>query len=194
MGPMAVAWLRWSRAAICSDGLNRPAATQPALEPEPAERHLHTQAMNHRPSLILFLVAVVSGGLAIGYLTAPGEWYAQLTKPGFNPPAWVFGPAWTVLYVLIAVAGWRVWRREPGGWPMRLWWAQMVLNFSWSPVFFSAHRIGLALIVVLLLLAAILAFIATVWRRDRVAAWLFAPYAAWVAFASLLNASILRLN
>jgi tryptophan-rich sensory protein len=70
----------------------------------------------------------------------------------------------------------------------------MVLNFSWSPVFFSAHRIGLALIVVLLLLAAILAFIATVWRRDRVAAWLFAPYAAWVAFASLLNASILRLN
>ena len=194
MGPMAVAWLRWSRAAICSDGLNRPAATQPALEPEPAERHLHTQAMNHRPSLILFLVAVVSGGLAIGYLTAPGEWYAQLTKPGFNPPAWVFGPAWTVLYVLIAVAGWRVWRREPGGWPMRLWWTQMVLNFSWSPVFFSAHRIGLALIVVLLLLAAILAFIATVWRRNRVAAWLFAPYAAWVAFASLLNASILRLN
>jgi hypothetical protein len=116
--------------AIRSDGRNQPAAAQPALQPEPAERHLHTRAMKHRPSLILFLVAVLGGGLAIGYLTAPGEWYAQLTKPGFNPPAWVFGPAWTVLYVLIAVAGWRVWRREPGGWPMRLWWTQMALNFS----------------------------------------------------------------
>jgi tryptophan-rich sensory protein len=71
---------------------------------------------------------------------------------------------------------------------------QIVLNFSWSPVFFSAHRIGLALIVILLLLGAILAFIATAWRQDRVAAWLFAPYAAWVAFASILNASILMLN
>jgi tryptophan-rich sensory protein len=99
-----------------------------------------------------------------------------------------------VLYVLIAVAGWRVWQRDGGGWPMRLWWAQLVLNFLWSPVFFAAHRIGLALVVILLLLAAILAFIATAWRQDRVAAWLFAPYAAWVAFASVLNASIFTLN
>jgi tryptophan-rich sensory protein len=150
--------------------------------------------MKHPVSLILFLVLVAGGGLAIGYLTAPGEWYAQLAKPAFNPPGWIFGPVWTGLYVLIAIAGWRVWQRDGGGWPMKLWWMQIVLNFSWSPVFFSAQRIGLALVVIFLLLGAILAFIAIAWRQDRVAAWLFAPYAAWVAFASILNASILMLN
>jgi benzodiazapine receptor len=150
--------------------------------------------MNHRVSLILFLVLVLGGGLAIGYLTAPGEWYAQLTKPAVNPPGWIFGPVWTVLYVIIAVAGWRVWQRNRGGWPLKLWWAQLALNFLWTPIFFANHRIGLALVVILLLLAAILAFIATASRQDRVAAWLFAPYAAWVAFASVLNASLLALN
>jgi tryptophan-rich sensory protein len=77
---------------------------------------------------------------------------------------------------------------------MKLWWAQLVLNFLWTPIFFAAHQIGLALVVILLLLATILAFIATAWRRDRVAGWLFMPYAAWAAFASVLNASIFALN
>ena len=150
--------------------------------------------MNRTVSLILFLVLAVGGGLAIGYLSAPGEWYAQLTKPAFNPPGWIFGPVWTVLYVLIAIAGWRVFERNRDGWPMKLWWAQLVLNFLWSPVFFAAHQTGLALAVILLLLAAILAFIATAWRQDRVAAWLFVPYAVWVAFASVLNGSLYSLN
>jgi tryptophan-rich sensory protein len=145
-------------------------------------------------TLVVFIVLVVGGGLAIGFLTAPGEWYAGLAKPPFNPPAWVFGPVWTLLYVVIAVSGWRTWQRDRGGWPMRLWWAQLALNFLWSPVFFAAHRIGLALLVVLALLAAILSFIAASWRPDRVAAWLFMPYAAWVAFASLLNGAIWLLN
>jgi tryptophan-rich sensory protein len=77
---------------------------------------------------------------------------------------------------------------------MKLWWTQLILNFLWSPVFFSAHQIGLAVVVILLLLAAILAFIFTSWARDRVAAWLFVSYAAWVAFASVLNAWIFTLN
>lgn len=149
---------------------------------------------NHRLALILFLLLVAGGGLAIGYLTAPGEWYASLARPSFNPPNWLFAPVWTVLYVLIAVAGWRVWSKDSGGWPMRLWWAQLALNFLWSPVFFAAHQIGLALLVVLLLLAAILAFIAASWRQDRLAGWLFAPYAVWVAFASVLNGAIFALN
>jgi tryptophan-rich sensory protein len=152
------------------------------------------RAMSRRLSLLLFLLLVLGGGLAIGYATAPGEWYAQLDKPAYNPPGWIFAPVWTVLYVLVAVAGWLVWRRAPGGWPMKLWWAQLALNFLWSPVFFGANRVGLALVVVLLLLGAILAFIAAAWPRDRAAAWLFVPYAVWVAFASALNASILALN
>lgn len=150
--------------------------------------------MNQRLALLLFVALAVGGGLAIGYLTMPGAWYAQLVKPAFNPPGWVFGPVWTVLYVLIGIAGWRVWRRDRAGWPMKLWWLQLALNFLWSPVFFAAHRIGLALVVVLLLLAAIVAFMVASWRQDRAAAWLFAPYALWVAFASVLNASIWALN
>ena len=137
---------------------------------------------------------MVGGGLAIGYLTVPGAWYAQLAKPAFTPPGWIFGPVWTTLYVMIAVAGWRVWRRDRGGRPVKLWWAQMALNFLWTPIYFGAHQIGLALAVILLLLAAILAFIVLSWRQDRAAAWLFVPYAAWVAFASLLNGSIWMLN
>jgi tryptophan-rich sensory protein len=150
--------------------------------------------MSRYVSLILFLVLVLGGGLVLGFLTTPGEWYAGLAKPSFNPPAWLFGPVWTVLYVLIAIAGWRVWQRDRTGWPMKLWWAQLALNFLWTPVFFAAHQIGPALVVILLMLAAILAFIVTAWRLDRVAAWLFVPYAAWVAFASLLNGSIWMLN
>jgi tryptophan-rich sensory protein len=144
--------------------------------------------------LVLFLALVVGGGLAIGLVTTPGEWYAQLAKPAFNPPGWIFGPVWTVLYVFIAIAGWRLWRRDRTGWPMRLWWAQLALNFLWSPLFFAAHLVGSALAVLLMLLAAIVALIATAWRLDRVAAWLCVPYAVWVAFAALLNVSIFVLN
>jgi len=145
-------------------------------------------------ALTLFLALVVGCGLTIGYVTAPGEWYAQLSKPAFNPPNWVFGPVWTALYILIAIAGWRVWQRDRAGWSMKLWWAQIVLNFLWSPVFFSAHRIGLALGVVVILLATVIGFIAASRQRDSLAMWLFVPYGGWVAFAALLNASIFALN
>lgn len=150
--------------------------------------------MKHGLSLALFLALVLGGGLVIGFLTAPGDWYAQLAKPSFNPPGWVFGPAWTALYILIAIAGWRVWNRDRAGWPMKLWWGQLALNFLWTPIFFSAHQIGLALAVILVLLVAILSFIITSWRQDRAASWMFVPYAAWVAFASALNGSIFVLN
>jgi tryptophan-rich sensory protein len=150
--------------------------------------------MDRTLSLILFLALVVGGGLVLGGLTVPGTWYASLAKPSFNPPAWLFAPVWTVLYIFIAIAGWRVWQRDRTSWPMKLWWAQMALNFLWTPVFFGAHQIGLAFVVILLMLAAILGFIATTWRLDRVATWLFVPYAAWVAFASVLNGSIWASN
>ncbi|ESW90291.1 CrtK/TspO family sensor protein [Mesorhizobium sp. LSJC285A00] len=145
-------------------------------------------------SPLLFLILVLGSGLLIGYATLPGEWYASLAKPPFNPPNWVFAPAWTLLYVLIAVAGWRTWERERAGAAMKIWALQLVLNFAWSPTFFGAKLVGPALVVILALLASIALFIATVWNRDRVSGWLFAPYALWVAFATLLNASLLLLN
>lgn len=150
--------------------------------------------MNRYLVLVIFLVLVVGGGAAIGSMNLPGPWYTALVKPPFNPPNWVFGPAWTILYVLIAVAGWRIWERDRGGRAMTAWLAQMLLNFAWSPVFFTLQSVSGALVIVVLMLAAILAFIGLAWKRDRIAALLFVPYAAWVSFATLLNASILWLN
>lgn len=153
-----------------------------------------TSLMKYLVPLVLFFALVLGVGLVIGRVSAPAEWYVGLAKPSFNPPAWVFPPAWTLLYIFIAIAGWRTWKRDRTGPPMKVWWVQLVLNFLWSPVFFVAHQIGLALVVALLMLASILAFIVTSWPRDRVAAGLFIPYAAWVSFASVLNASIWTLN
>jgi tryptophan-rich sensory protein len=144
--------------------------------------------------LFLFFALVLGGGLIIGIVTAPGGWYATLNKPPFGPPNWIFAPVWTTLYMMIAIAGWRVWGQGRNTLPMRLWWAQLALNFIWSPIFFSAHRIDIALGVIVLLLIAIIGFIMTTWRQDKIASALFAPYAAWVAFASVLNCAIWLLN
>lgn len=144
--------------------------------------------------LAAFLILTVGGGIAIGVSTPPGDWYAGLNKPPFNPPNWLFAPVWTALYVLIGIAGWRNWLRDKRSVPMKLWWLQLSLNFLWSPVFFGAQMAGLALAIILALLAAVVTFIGGTWDVDRTSAWLFAPYAAWVAFASLLNASIYLLN
>ena len=144
--------------------------------------------------LTLFLLLSVGGGLLSGLYNLPGEWYAGLAKPPFNPPNWIFGPVWTVLYVLIGIAGWRTWERRYQGVAMQLWFGQMALNFAWSPVFFTWHAIGIALAIIVALLLAVVAFITVSWRRDRLSAWLFVPYAVWVAFATMLNASLLFLN
>lgn len=144
--------------------------------------------------LLLFVVGVVGLGWLIGTTNPPGEWYAGLAKPGFVPPNWAFPLAWTILYTLIAVAGWRTFRRETRGKAMLAWAAQMVLNFAWSPVMFTMHQIGAALVILIALLVAIVTYIGLELSRDRLAAALFVPYAAWVAFAGVLNAAIWRLN
>jgi tryptophan-rich sensory protein len=126
--------------------------------------------------------------------TAPGAWYASLEKPWFNPPGWIFGPVWTVLYVMIAVAGWRIWMRRRTGGAMTVWWVQLGLNFLWSPVFFGLQSPGWAIPIILAMLVSIVTFIRLSWDQDRLAAWLFVPYLAWVSFATLLNISIWWLN
>lgn len=145
-------------------------------------------------SAVAFVAIIVAISLGIGYVTAPGQWYENLNKPAFNPPSWVFGPVWTVLYVLIAIAGWRIWRIAPKSGAMALWVAQMILNWLWSPAFFGAKAPALALAIILAMLASIALFIAEAWRLDRWSAGLFVPYAAWVAFATTLNGSIVLLN
>ena len=149
-----------------------------------------------RPWLILaaFIIVVVGVGGLIGSLSAPGGWYQNLNKPPFNPPNWLFGPVWTILYVMIAIAGWRIWMIDRTSTPMKIWFAQMVLNWAWTPVWFVAQLLWPAFAIIIVILALIIAFILTARKHDTIAAWLFVPYAAWVAFASLLAFSIAILN
>ncbi|WP_448035174.1 TspO/MBR family protein [Bradyrhizobium liaoningense] len=144
--------------------------------------------------LLVFVVAVVGIGWLIGATNLPGEWYAGLAKPDFVPPNWAFPVAWTILYIMIAVAGWRTYRRAPSGKAMLVWTVQLALNFIWSPVMFTMHQIGAALVILICLFVAIVTYIGLEISRDRLAAALFVPYAAWVAFAGVLNAAIWRLN
>ncbi|MDA9528909.1 CrtK/TspO family sensor protein [Bradyrhizobium sp. CCBAU 25338] len=137
---------------------------------------------------------MVGIGWLIGATNLPGEWYAGLAKPDFVPPNWAFPVAWTILYIMIAVAGWRTFRRAPSGKAMLVWTAQLALNFTWSPVMFTMHQIGAALVILICLFVAIVTYISLEISRDRLAAASFVPYAAWVAFAGVLNAAIWRLN
>jgi benzodiazapine receptor len=143
---------------------------------------------------LLFVATVLGIGIAIGFNNLPGTWYQSLAKPPFNPPNWVFGPAWSILYVLIGMAGAGTWLRGPGTSAMQLWFGQMVLNYLWSPFFFGLQLPKAALVIIVVMLVLIVAFIGNRWPHDRVAALLFLPYAAWVAFATMLNASIVYLN
>ncbi len=141
-----------------------------------------------------FAVAAIGGSVTAGSV---GTWYQALHKPSFNPPDWIFGPVWTALYTLMAIAAWRVWRRT--GWsngmePLSLFGAQLALNLSWSVLFFGSRRIGAAMVCIVALFLGIAATAAAFRKTDRLAAWLMAPYLVWVAFAAVLNFSIWSLN
>ena len=127
----------------------------------------------------------------------PGEWYVALKKPAWNPPPWIFGPVWTALYTMMAVAAWLVWKR--GGFaarrgPLALFLTQLVLNAAWTPLFFGLHQPGFACAEIVSLWMAIAATLAAFWPLNRVSAWLLAPYLAWVSFAAALNFALWRLN
>jgi tryptophan-rich sensory protein len=139
----------------------------------------------------LGLVALVA---STGAIFMPGEWYLGLVKPSFTPPGWVFGPVWTVIYVLIAIAGWIVWRGEGLGVLIALWGAQLVFNLAWSWIMFDRHEIGWALVDILLLWGTIAAFVVLALPKYPIAAALFGVYLAWVSFATALNFRIWQLN
>lgn len=145
-------------------------------------------------AMLGFFLALCAGVALSGVTFKPGEWHANLTKPGWNPPNWVFAPVWTVLYVMIAVAGWLVWKEEPLATAMAFWALQLVLNAVWSWLFFGLHRMDLGFFDIVLLWLAIVGFILTAWPVSQLAALLFVPYWLWVSFAAALNFSIWRLN
>ena len=146
--------------------------------------------------LFLFLILAFGAGF-FGSQFEPGAWYAALAKPAWNPPGWLFGPVWALLYTAMAVAAWMVWKRRREldvRRPLAFWGGQLVLNAMWSWLFFGRHQMGLALAEILTLLGLILVTCVLFWRIRPAAGMLLVPYIAWVTFASVLNATIWRLN
>lgn len=134
---------------------------------------------------------------ATGAWFRPGEWYERLRKPSWRPPNGVFAPVWTVLYVMIAVAGWLVWREAGLAGavvPLAFYALQLVLNAAWTPLFFGLRRPDLGFADIVLVWASILATIVLFYPVHAGAALLLVPYLAWVTFAAALNFAIWRLN
>ncbi|MEY4033320.1 MAG: hypothetical protein RL492_514 [Verrucomicrobiota bacterium] len=149
-------------------------------------------------TLVGLLVLTLSLGGLGSLATVPQipTWYAQLQKPTFNPPNWIFGPVWTTLYVLMAVSLWRVWRSAHAeALKTKITFILMLaLNAAWSPVFFRLHRPDLALWIIYFYVGALVLLIRYLWRQDRLAAALQLPHLAWVLFATALNSAIAQLN
>jgi benzodiazapine receptor len=149
------------------------------------------------PGLGWFALATLGVGAAASLFTKPNipTWYAGLNHPAIAPPNWVFAPVWTTLYILMAIAAWRVWRitglrsKE-----LIAFGLQLVLNFAWSVLFFAAHQIGVAAIEIAVLWLAILAATILFWRRDRIAGLLLLPYLVWAGFAAVLTRAFWQLN
>lgn len=155
--------------------------------------------MNRWVALCLFLIAAFTAAAIGGAATAQSvsTWYPELVKPAWNPPAWIFGPVWTLLYLAMGVAAWRLWLR--GSTPevsaaLRLFFVQLALNTLWSVLFFGLRHPGFACAEVVLLWLCLVWMQIKCARLDRIAAWLWVPYLAWVSFASVLNATVWWLN
>ncbi|MGB0496927.1 MAG: tryptophan-rich sensory protein TspO [Rubricella sp.] len=133
---------------------------------------------------------------ATGAMFPPGQWYRDLSKPGWTPPDWLFPLAWTALYIAMTIAAWRLVLSGDPLAPLAaaVWSAQIALNTLWSPVFFGLRRIGAGLVVLVLLWLAVASAVAVAIRIDTTSALLLAPYLVWVSYAGALNLSILRRN
>ena len=144
--------------------------------------------MTHWLSFLPFL-AIVAAVAVSGAVFMPGDWYKSLDKPTWTPPDWLFAAAWTVLYLMIAIAGWLIWQSQGIGLALGMWVANLIFNGVWSWLMFGRHKIGAALADANAMLITIIGFIA-----NQTAASLFLPDMAWAAFATMLNYAIFRMN
>ena len=153
-----------------------------------------------KSSQITGLVISIIICLGVGFIAGrfqPGEWYQSLVKPTWTPPGWVFPVVWTLLYIMMGVAAWLVWKQKgfiAASLPLSFFILQLVLNGLWTVFFFGLKSPGLALVDIAFLWAAILATVIMFWIRQPLAGILLLPYLLWVSFASALNYSIWRLN
>lgn len=164
-------------------------------DPKPPKTNHRTRVFALIAFMVLCLIISAAGGAVTA--TSVNDWYAGLQKPFFNPPNWLFGPVWTVIYFLIAFSGWRIWLKHGfanAKSPFAVYGAQLTLNLFWSFLFFGAQSPALGLINIIALLVCIALNIAVFMRLDRLAGWLLLPYGVWVGFATLLNGAIWHLN
>lgn len=156
--------------------------------------------INNTVKLIISIGVSLLAGVIGSLFTVSSlpTWYEGLVKPVLNPPSWVFGPVWTILYVLMGISLWLVWKSGSNVSEKKraiaLFLAQLILNAIWSPIFFGARSLGNALVVIVLLWAAVVLTILIFTKISRLAAWLLVPYILWVSFAVYLNFSIWQLN
>lgn len=159
--------------------------------------------MNRLPAIAKFFISIavpLIGGFISGLLSMQNirSFYLSLDKPSFAPPSWVFGPAWTILYILMGIAAFLIWNKGlniKGVIPaLGVFLIQLALNFSWTPIFFRFQSILGALIVIIILWIAINITIVLFWRLNKIAGLLLVPYLLWVTFATALNYYILKLN
>ena len=156
--------------------------------------------MNNIVKLIIAIAIPVAVGAASGFFTVTGvgSWYQTINKPSWNPPGWVFGPVWTTLYVLMGIALFLVWKSDiiagMKKTAITLFAVQLILNFSWSLIFFNQQQIGWALVEIIVMWIFILLTIFAFAPVNKIAAWLLVPYISWVSFATILNYTIWKLN
>ncbi|RED12904.1 tryptophan-rich sensory protein TspO [Pontivivens insulae] len=137
--------------------------------------------------------AACCAAASTGMLFEPGDWYDRLDKPAWNPPKWAFPVAWTILYIVIAIAAARV-AYQGATQALAFWALQIALNTLWTPIFFGLKRLKAGLIAIICLWLAVLATTLAFFSVDELAGWLFVPYLLWVSYAAALNASLLQRN
>ena len=147
-------------------------------------------------SLILILLITFSasgiGSFSVSYFKEP--WYSEIILPSFNPPSWVFGPVWTTLYVFMSIAIWSAWRKSSNKKLLWIYFIHLFFNAIWSVIFFGFHKIGLALIDLIIILAFIFLLMKIYFKTNRISFYLTLPYFLWSSYALILNTSILILN
>ena len=143
----------------------------------------------------ILLITFLASGIG-GFTTATFKepWYSQIILPSFNPPSWVFGPAWTTLYILMSIAIWRIWIKYYDNKILNLYFFHLFFNMIWSIIFFGFHQIGLALLDLFIILIFIVLLMKIYYSKDKISFSLMVPYFLWSGYALVLNFNIFILN
>tara|TARA_B100000963_G_scaffold273796_1_gene242038 strand:- start:1557 stop:2021 length:465 start_codon:yes stop_codon:yes gene_type:complete len=142
-------------------------------------------------TLITYLAPAI-GGYATSTFKEP--WYSQLILPSFNPPSWVFAPVWSILYLMMSLAIWKIWAKTFDGKILKIYFIHIFFNSTWTVIFFGFHQIGLALINLIIILIFIIILMREYFSKDKISFILMIPYLSWSSYALVLNSSIFLIN